>query len=139
MSAKTEEFKSFVKMHPGLKKLVYKDQKSWQSIFEEWMLLGSENDIWNEYKDDVVIETKEQINTNTKKNQSDSNVANVGEMIKTCVNYIKKIDTDSVAKTVNNIQKLMTLVAGLGAVNTVNAQTKMTGDPLFDKRFDEWY
>ena len=33
----------------------------------------------------------------------------------------------------------MSLVAGLGAVNTVNAQNKMTGDPLFDKRFDEWY
>ena len=46
----------------------------------------------------------------------------------------------STSKAVTNIQKIMSLVAGIGAANTANlASKKMTGDPLFDKKFDEWY
>ena len=68
-------------------------------------------------------------------------VAQLGEMLKTCVTYVKKINPDSIAKTVNNVQKLMALVAGIGAANTVNASktNKLTGDPLFDRKFDDWY
>ena len=55
--------------------------------------------------------------------------------------YVKKINPDNVTKTITNIQKIMALVAGVGAANTVNAakSNKLTGDPLFDRRFDEWY
>jgi hypothetical protein len=62
-------------------------------------------------------------------------------MLKTCVTYVKKINPDSIAKTVTNVQKLMALVAGIGAANTVNASktNKLTGDPLFDRKFDDWY
>ena len=141
MSLKTDEFKAFVKNHPGLKKSVYEEHKSWQSIFEEWTLFGPDNEMWNKYESDYVLEDSNETQTAVKeeKIQSSGNMSNLCEIVKTCVNYVKKLDTDSVTKTVNNVQKLMSLVAGLGAVNTVNAQNKMTGDPLFDKRFDEWY
>lgn len=138
MSLKTEEFKAFVKTHPGLKKLVYDEHKSWQSIFEEWTLFGEKNEMWDKYQSsDEKITSDEAVKEESEKPSKE--MSNIGDIIKTCVNYVKKLDTDSVTKTVNNVQKLMSLVAGLGAVNTVNTQNKMTGDPLFDKRFDEWY
>ena len=68
-------------------------------------------------------------------------MAQLGDMIKTCVNYVKKINPDSISKTISNAQKLMALVAGIGAANTAKAAkgNKMTGDPLFDRKFDDWY
>lgn len=139
MSQAIDDFKAFVKVHPGLKKLVYDEHKSWQSIFEEWSLLGPEHETWLRYVDeDVQIEAHKE-SVSKPKVEASKEVMQLGDMIKTCVNYVKKIDPDSVTKTVNNIQKLMSLVAGIGAANTINAKNKMTGDPLFDKRFDEWY
>ena len=68
-------------------------------------------------------------------------MAQLGDMLKTCVNYVKKINPDNISKTVTNVQKMMALVAGIGAANTAKAAkgNKLTGDPLFDKKFDDWY
>lgn len=54
--------------------------------------------------------------------------------------YIKKIDPDQVTKTVTSIQKVLELISGFGAGASSSALAKKsTGDPLFDRRFDEWY
>jgi hypothetical protein len=138
MSQKTEQFKEFIKEHPGLKKLVYGESKTWQSLFEEWILYGN-SDVWEKYKDkDVKIE-KEDIDIN--KIPISKEAAQVGDILKTCINYAKKINPDTISKTVTNVQKIMSIVAGLGAASTAKAATnnKMTGDPLFDRKFDEWY
>ena len=137
MSQKTEEFKEFVKSHPELKRVIYEEKKPWQSLFEEWSLLGSSS-TWDKYKDG-----------NTEKEDSvqkpnifvSKETQQIGDMLKTYMNYVKKINPDNVTKTITNIQKIMALVAGVGAANTVNAakSNKLTGDPLFDRRFDEWY
>lgn len=139
MSRKIEEFKEFIKGHPSLKKLVDTRKKTWQDLFEEWSILGADS-TWNNYNEDGEAEVKttptSKVNIPVTKE-----VAQLGEMVKTCVNYVKKINPDNVAKTVNNVQKLMALVAGIGAANTVKAakSNKLTGDPLFDKKFDDWY
>ena len=100
-------------------------------------MLGSSS-TWDKYKDG-----------NTEKEDSvqkpnifvSKETQQIGDMLKTCMNYVKKINPDNVTKTITNIQKIMALVAGVGAANTVNAakSNKLTGDPLFDRRFDEWY
>ena len=65
----------------------------------------------------------------------------VEAITKCTIELLKKINPDSITKTVNNVQKLMALVAGIGAANTFKAAkgNKLTGDPLFDKKFDDWY
>ena len=142
MSQKTEQFKEFIKAHPGLKKLVYNESKTWQSLFEEWTLYGN-SDVWDKYKnEDVKIEKIEKDDSEINKNIPVSKeAAQVGDLIKTCINYVKKINPDNISKTVTNVQKIMGLVAGIGAANTLKASSgkKMTGDPLFDRKFDEWY
>ena len=137
MSQKTEEFKEFVKSHPEFKNIVSTEKKSWQSLFEEWSLLGA-TAVWDKYKDGNV---KEEISVEKPNMFISKETQQIGDMLKTCVNYVKKINPDNVTKTITNIQKIMALVAGVGAANTVNAakSNKLTGDPLFDRRFDEWY
>ena len=132
MSQRIEEFKKYIKENPGLKSRVDKREVSWQQLFEEWTILGSVSDGGEVVKETVKTPSSIPV---TKE------MAQLGDMIKTCVNYVKKINPDSISKTVTNLQKLMALVAGIGAANTAKAAkgNKMTGDPLFDKKFDDWY
>lgn len=120
--AKMDEFKEFVKDHPLLKFEVRDGKRTWQNIYEEWVLLGSDDESFKKFveKDNA---------TQTVKGQ---------EMIRNIVNYFKKIDPDSLTKTLNNAQKIMSIVQGFTG-NGVKTEAKFTGDPLFDKRFDDWY
>ena len=139
MSQKIDAFKEFVKANPNLKYVMDKRKVSWQNLFEEWSLLGEEKTL-EHYSEEGDVDMSK---TSTSKTSIPvtKEMAQIGEMIKTCVGYVKKINPDNIAKTVNNVQKLMALVAGIGAANTVKAAkgNKLTGDPLFDKKFDDWY
>lgn len=44
------EFKGFVKKNPKLIKEVRNGNKSWQELYEDWYLLGEEDESWNKYK-----------------------------------------------------------------------------------------
>ena len=139
MSQKIEEFKEFVKKRPEIKKVIDSRQKTWQGLFEEWTLLGSDA-TWDNYKGEGDVSMKTSSTSKTTIPVS-KEMAQLGDMLKACVGYVKKINPDSIAKTVNNVQKLMALVAGIGVANTAKAAktNKLTGDPLFDKKFDDWY
>ena len=53
MNTKTSrmpEFKEFVSRHPLVREEVVKGNKTWQNIYEEWVILGENNDIWAPYK-----------------------------------------------------------------------------------------
>lgn len=128
MSAKLDEFKEFVKKHPLLKGMVQNNEKTWQQLFEDYCILGEEAFPEAEVKEEVK-ETKKETKSSTTE-----------DFIKTMVGYVKKIDPDQVTKTVTSIQKVLELFGGIGGAATGSALAKKsTGDPLFDKRFDEWY
>lgn len=129
MSAKLDEFKEFVKRHPLLKGMVQSKQKTWQELFEDYCILGE-----SAFPEEEKEETKPSEKKETKTSSSTE------DLIKTVVGYVKKIDPDQVTKTVTSIQKVLELFGGIGGAATGSALAKKsTGDPLFDKRFDEWY
>lgn len=119
---KKEQFKEFVGKHPLLKFEVRDNKRTWQNIFEEWDLLGGEDESWKKY-----VENEKKDNLNTVMGQ---------ETIRNVMGYIKKINPDSISKTLNNVNKIASLLTGFTGSK---AATKMTGDPLFDKKFDDWY
>ena len=127
MSAKLDEFKDFVKKHPLLKGMVQNKEKTWQQLYEDFCILG---------EDAFPIEEKETKNE-TKK---DDKTSSTEDLIKSIMGYVKKIDPDQVTKTVTSIQKILELFGTFGGAKAGSALAKKsTGDPLFDKRFDEWY
>ncbi|MDE5867934.1 MAG: YlbD family protein [Anaeroplasmataceae bacterium] len=130
MSAKLDEFKEFVKKHPLIKGMVDSKQKTWQELFEDYCMLGEEAFPEEQVKEETAVEVKKE----TKSSGATE------DLIKTVVGYVKKIDPDQVTKTVTSIQKVLELFGGIGGAATGSALAKKsTGDPLFDKRFDEWY
>lgn len=127
MSAKLDEFKEFVKRHPLLKGMVQSKQKTWQELYEDYCILGE-----SAFPEE---EKKEEPKKEVAKSSSSTE-----DLIKTVVGYVKKIDPDQVTKTVTSIQKVLELFGGIGGAAAGSALAKKsTGDPLFDKRFDEWY
>ena len=132
MSEKLDEFKQFVKRHPLLKNEVLAKRKTWQQLYEEYVLLGEEE--FSSFKKE---EVNEQEKTEKKPTKKDSSTE---DLIKNIVGYVKKIDPDQVTKTVTSIQKVIELLSSFTAGAGASALAKKsTGDPLFDKRFDEWY
>lgn len=129
MSERLDEFKGFVKAHPLLKQEVYSKRKTWQQLYEEYVILGEE-----------MLEDGNEEKKSKDSKGDDAKSSSTEDLIKTIVGYVKKLDPDSITKTVTSIQKVLELIGAIGAGGASGALAKKsTGDPLFDKRFDEWY
>ena len=79
MSAKLDEFKEFVKKHPLMKLQVMNKEKTWQQLYEDFVIMGEES-----FTDDVKEESKESTTTTTSKGSSQTE-----DMIKTIMGYVK--------------------------------------------------
>ncbi|WLR43648.1 YlbD family protein [Bacillus carboniphilus] len=44
-----EQFKDFVRKHPKLIEEVRKGNKKWKNLFEDWYILGEDDEYWVEY------------------------------------------------------------------------------------------
>ncbi len=86
---KKEEFKEFVKDNPHLIKFVKNNEMTWQKFYEMFDLYGSENEIWNDYKE-------KNIKTETK-------VSGVTDVL----GWLKAIDLDSLQEGVGSIQRVL--------------------------------
>lgn len=45
-----EKFRSFIRRHPKLRDEVLSGQKTWQEIYEDWVVLGENNERFTPYK-----------------------------------------------------------------------------------------
>lgn len=106
MSAKMDEFRSFVNKHPLLRDEVRSNKFTWQNIFEEWTLYGEEDEGWKKYETPTISPQNENNNVNNQENESANSTVNL-DSIKSIVNYVQKINPDSLNKTLNTVQKVI--------------------------------
>jgi hypothetical protein len=100
---KIDAFKQFVKEHPGLINKVKVDKQSWQDIFEEWVLLGENDEQWSVYKKKTVkqdqsLGTNKEKSTKTKR---DVSIAQLMEML-------KRVDINEVQHYISQFSGAMT-------------------------------
>ncbi len=115
MGKSLEEFKNFVRTQPHLKDVVAKNERTWQQIYEEWFLYGPDSLVKQEEKNNV----------------------NLPDSMKDIYSMIKKINPDSLAKTLNTAQKFITVFQGFqGAGKNVPNVNAYPRDPLFGKFSD---
>ena len=98
-----EEFREFVSNHPLLRDEVRKNKFTWQNIYEEWVLYGASDEAWKQYEKK---EENESINTSNIVDDNKSTTVNM-DSIKSIMNYIQKLNPDSVNKTLNTVQKVL--------------------------------
>jgi hypothetical protein len=97
---KVEEFKMFVRSHPGLIDHVKNGNQSWQDVFTEWNLLGEDHEQWGKY-----IERKVGV-ANTKNQAFSKSVTDlsVGELL----NMFKNLDIEEVREYVSQFSSAVT-------------------------------
>ena len=77
MSAKMEEFRTFVSKHPLLRDEVRNNKFTWQNVYEEWVLYGEDDDSWKKYErvDQIKPENNNTVDeTQSIENQTSSTV-----------------------------------------------------------------
>jgi hypothetical protein len=124
MGTSIEQFKEFVKSYPRLKYEVREGKRSWQSIYEEWTLLGDDGS-WESYK-----------------GNPEAKVSNEGnEFLNSALKYVKKLNPDDITKTIGTVQKVLGIVQSFGGgkqnQQKINYTPRRRIDPLF-RRFDDY-
>ncbi len=89
-----ESFKVFARSHPELISSVMSGDMSWQKLYELYDIYGDDNEVWDKY-----------ISNTTSKETS----------FKDIFNNLKNIDMNSFQKGIENIQKTIGLLQGLGS------------------------
>jgi Putative coat protein len=95
-----QEFKTFIKKHPNLIQEVRKGNKNWQELYEDWYLLGEDDEIWKPYK------TEEEKETKTKKE-------NKSDFMSQIINSVKKIDVNEIEHHIANVNNAISTIQNL--------------------------
>ena len=105
MESRIDEFRNFVRKYPKIKEAVKNEVKTWQSLYEDWVMLGEDDNVWDIYKE--TYKTNDLGNKKIDDLLTTSNIKNI-------VEYIKKINPDSISKTLNTVQKVLQITQSFG-------------------------
>ena len=121
MESRMNDFRAFVNKYPKLRDEVRSGKKTWQNIYEEWVLFGEEN--FGNYKEEDIQSIKKAV--------MNSNI-NL-DSVKNVVNYIKKINPDDLNKTLNTVQKVIQIA------QTVGGNKAGSIAPLVGSAYSDWW
>lgn len=123
MQSRMEEFRSFVSSHEKIKDEVRNGNRTWQNIYEEWVILGEDNPEWEKYKS----------NTDKKVvSQNGNNLSINMDSVKNVIGYIKKINPDDLNKTLNTLQKVIQIAQTVGG-------SKGAVAPIVSSAYSDWW
>lgn len=105
MNSRLDAFRDFISRYPKVHDDVLTGKKTWQTIYEDWVLLGESHPQWQPYMDVDMIKSK-----------ATSGIQNFFDTsgLKNAVGYIKKINPDSVTRTLNTVQKVLQVTQSFG-------------------------
>lgn len=133
MTSRMEEFKAFVRNHPDIRKEVLSNEASWQSIYEDFVLLGENDERFRKY----------QTSSNPQENDRNRS-SNIGSLfgvdkltgliksdnVKNVLSYVKKINPDKVSKTLNTVQKVLQITQSFSGKSNVG---------LYNANYNSWW
>ena len=115
MASRMDEFRAFLTKYPGIVEDVKNGNHSWQQMYENWVVLGENDASWQETEQKAKSNTIEELLSSTS--------------LKNVVNYVKKIDPDSISKTLNTVQKVLQITQSFGG--------RPTG--IYNNNYNSWW
>lgn len=112
-----QDFKLFLKSNPKIVKDVRMGKKTWQEIYEDWSLLGDQDEVWNEYKEE-------------KKEKDETEKTDKGEFISQLLNQLKKMDPDQIQKQIGNFSQVLGVVQGVISQFQSSGQSESAPPPV---------
>lgn len=104
LDPKVEKFKEFVQNKPELVQLVRAGKRTWQELFEDWIILGENDENWNEPVQEVITEK----NDNTTKSEILS-----ADLWPQILSYLKRLDINQIQDQLTNLGSTLTAVQGV--------------------------
>lgn len=117
---KVNEFKDFVRQHPGLKDEVANGKSTWQNFYESWYLYGAEDRQWAPFKEGATSSSTVPPEPETKTEKVEAEIVtpksdlNGTEMITQAFEYLQKVDLDKVQKTMGTFQQFIQIFNTMG-------------------------
>jgi hypothetical protein len=121
-----DEFKEFVVKYPKLRDDVRSGTRTWQNIYEEWVIYGESDRQWDKYRS-----TNDSSSSQGPISRNGNNVNVNMDGIKNVVSYIQKINPDSINRTLNTVQKVIQIAQGFGG--------KSKSTPYINSPYDDWW
>lgn len=117
--SRMDEFRLFVNKHPLLKEEVASNKMTWQNVYENWVILGENDEMWKKYLGNTKSIGSQKIDDLL----TTSNIKNI-------VEYIKKLNPDTISKTLNTIQKVLQISQSFGSKPTPG---------LYNANYNSWW
>lgn len=96
------KFKEFVKNNPKVIQEVRKGNATWQELYEDWYLLGEEDERWN------LIGTDKKLESETTQESAQKN-----DWVSNIMGMVKKMDPNQVQQHMNNLSQAIGAIQGL--------------------------
>ncbi|CAI6258638.1 putative protein YlbD [Bacillus subtilis] len=109
------DFKQFVKKHPKLIKEVRKEQRSWQDVYENWVLFGESDPIWDSYREPEAA--AEAVPETPQKN----------DFVSKMVTAVKKMDVNQMNEQINKMSQSISSLQSL--LNTFSGSGQKHSQP----------
>ncbi len=123
MKSRMDEFRNFISRYPLVKQEVLNGNKTWQQIYEDWVLLGEQDSVFDKYRNN------QSLNKNVNNNLRLDNIFK-SDNIKNVWNYVKKINPDNVSKTLGTVQKVLQITQSFG---------NKPGSGLYNANYNSWW
>ena len=103
-----DSFKLFVKKHPSLINYVKNNEMTWQKFYEIYDIYGEDNNVWDKYFSSNITPSISLGDTS----------------LKEIFNMVKKVDLNTVKRSVDGLQKVVGLAQDLVNVKGNQISTK---------------
>ena len=132
MNSRLGDFRNFVSRYPKVYDEVVNRTRSWQEIYEDWVILGERHPQWDKYRANG---TNQREPNDVKYNQGpDPYYGNIpyeqqapqqpatrqrqdflnSDSVKNILGYLKKMDPDTISRTLNTVSKVLQITQGFG-------------------------
>jgi hypothetical protein len=101
-----EKFKQFVKKHPLLKQEVKKGNYTWQELFEEWYVFGSDHEQWKAYRGEA------EGASGTDKDKSDDKL-NKTDFVSLLLHSVKNVDINQIQQYISGANQALGAIQGV--------------------------
>jgi hypothetical protein len=113
------KFKEFVKKNPALIMEVRNGNSTWQELYEDWYLLGEEDDRWGK----LGVKPSPRVEKEDKK----------GDWISTVLGTVQKMDPDQIQHYINNLSQALGAIQGVISQFQGSSQPKQTNPKIEHK------
>lgn len=133
-----QQFKQFIHSHPLLVKEVRNGEKTWQELYDEWLILGESHQQWLQYKREKKHAESNAEQTSSKAEQTTTSETDVNDTVASIMRFLKKYQLGDIqqhlAQFHHVLQNIQSIISNFQSTPTNKEQRNEFHDPFSFRR-----